>query len=473
MVLSFRIFQLAQLLILIDAGYVLPNACSPVEIQCVGEGATCKGDQKSLKTICNGNLFSICRICGKEDLTCHSGICLKNIGSKGDACRDPPTDHVKCAGDLECRGGRCQEPDEDEDEKLLGRGEKCDPYEDNCIKTLMCDINQKCSAPVCISGNERCQNAENGAEYKLLQESYCEDRPGCTWVGANSDFIMDDSTRVNRCVNSNDCHFGEYCNNNRCLEAIEVGKRLNAPCVADSVLGDDQCGYGMMCTEKNPFEVHSKYKTLVCKWGQERTLMGPFDKVEGERCRQHYECGRDLLCTANSCSKAYTMHAGEGCHSSTECGTGMVCSCPNNGDRNGGRERCIVNSAYQTHNKDIDDFNNIFKPLVNCINKNKCKLKRCIRQNCEDLYDKWDKRDEHNDGRGLCMAKKGDEAYIQQAGYEGVPTVSNSRLNNVVKKATDWEITGIFFIVVTLCCLIAFGYFFKTQRSSEGGTTQT
>lgn len=461
MVLSLRIFQFAQLLILIDAGRIVPDACSPVKIECVGEGQTCLGDQSSSSNICDGSDFSICRICGNEDLSCHAGLCMKKIGSKNDLC-SMQNYHVACAGDLECRSGRCQEPAESPEDKQLGRGEKCDIYDDLCIDTLMCDINQKCSAPVCkrpAGSDERCKS---GVQYKLLEKNYCEDQ-GCEWVGIDSDFIIDDSTRLSTCSVSNDCHFGEYCNSGVCLPAVEIGKRLYAPCVSKNSIGNDQCGSGFICTDKNRFESEPDRKALVCKWA-----VGPFDKVEGEKCSSSNDCGRDMLCTSQTCSKAYTVHTGQGCYDSGECGTGMTCSCPEFGDENGGRKRCTVSSGYQTHNKQIDDFNNIYKPYISCITKNKCKLPRCIQKNCEDLRTKWSER---NVASGMCKAKSGNDAYIQAASYEGVPGRSESGLDALVKKGTDWEIVGIFFIIMCLICASVGGILFKNGRNVEGGQT--
>merc|ERR1719189_1204564 len=167
-----RIFQLAQILVLIDAGPITPDACSPVKIQCVGEGEECVYDQEQVESnpgLCNGGTLSICRVCESDELSCHSGYCLKKIGIEGDRC-SLQSEHVECKKGFQCTSGICREIPPPEETILLGRGEKCNPYDDKCIKTLMSDVNEKCSLPACKArnSNERCQI--NGVEGVALHE---------------------------------------------------------------------------------------------------------------------------------------------------------------------------------------------------------------------------------------------------------------------------------------------------------------
>jgi len=379
MPLSFRVFQIILSVVLVNAGEIVPDACSATQIVCVSEGNACYADYRT-KSRCSSTAMSRCLVCGSPDMTCHAGYCIKHIGAIGQACTaagDGMTaDHIACKAGLECIGNICKSvPISTYTE--LSRGESCNFKDDHCTQHLMCDITNKCAWPVCrINTNPPCTG-------QVTKET-CEAK-NCFWEGANTNFKPGNSARLYVCDGPKDCHFGEYCDtqNRVCLPSIPIGQRLGATCVSQDGVGDEQCGWGMICVPKNALETDPGYQILVCKW-----ITGPFEAQEGERCQKSNDCGRSMLCSKTTCMKPNYAHLGEGCDRDTECGRGLECACPLYGDASGGRKRCIIKEAYINHDKDMDTHKQYLK-LYNCANTNKCKLETgaCMAKNCQQFID--------------------------------------------------------------------------------------
>jgi len=393
------VLQIFLLIILVDSLELVPDACSPISIVCVGEGESCLYDQYNGENRCKvfKDFLSVCRVCRDLSLTCHAGYCIKNIGTLGTTCQERkyddddsaasvlPPSNLYCRNGLSCRNSKC-EVQSQTDENLQrameerGRGEACGDENTRCVPNLSCDLSRKCAWPVC-KGSGNCKD-------HTIEETCLADPDNCQWDGPESDFTVSDANRYFYCETLKDCHFGEYCNMNRCLPAIPIGERLGAPCI--NVPG--HCGEGMVCEVENSKETNINFRTQVCKWAkwdnenqiltnQAATYLGK----EGEMCNNNADCGMNLLCDT-TCTKPDEFFVGEGCQSSSECGRGQVCSCPTYGDPNGGRKRCIINTAYTEHNKEIE-IQQKYRNYINCITFNKCNLERCKQQHCKELYE--------------------------------------------------------------------------------------
>eukprot|EP00463_Aulacantha_scolymantha_P000779 TRINITY_DN1505_c0_g1_i1.p1 TRINITY_DN1505_c0_g1~~TRINITY_DN1505_c0_g1_i1.p1 ORF type:complete len:158 (+),score=40.09 TRINITY_DN1505_c0_g1_i1:336-809(+) len=152
------------------------------------------------------------------------------------------------------------------------------------------------------------------------------------------------------CEGELDCPFGQYCDQprRRCLPSIPLGQRLEANCVGKGTIGDEQCGLGMKCLEDNPLEKDEKLKRFVCKWESGG------GNQEGERCERGGDCVKGTVCstlfrpeTWGACIAPDYAHLGEGCDGDSDCGRGLLCQCPEYGDANGGRKRCVVNPLFK------------------------------------------------------------------------------------------------------------------------------
>jgi len=374
MVLSVLTLPIVLLITLVESGNIVPDACSPVKVVCVGEGESCLYDQYDHSCEGKGNTYSTCPVCSSSDLTCHNGFCIRHIGKVGDVCSASgmTSNRIRCKPPLECVGSRCAEIDSRQTRLARGRGEECDPVDDLCQSTLQCDINHKCAWPVCKRNNRIC----NG----FVEQEGCEEE-GCTWTHPEDNFMSDNSNRRLTCGSIGDCPWGQYCDNMLCLDSIPIGQRLYAPCVDDNTVGDRQCGHGMSCEVKNEFEEpgHSTFQDRVCKFTR------PFNVAEGERCVNSNYCGKGMICSNSVCSRPDRSRVGEGCNSDNECGRGMLCRCPDFGDASGGRKRCIVDPVYAAHDRLVDREYKYTRPWENCKNTKKCNSPACEQKHCLHL----------------------------------------------------------------------------------------
>lgn len=395
--------QIILLTPFVNANILLPDQCSPTKIVCVGEGQSCMFDQINGASECRNDQMSICRVCRDFDLTCHAGICIRNIGEENDDCQARRNDdsdgsssvmtaeHLMCRDGLSCVEGKCsldsaQDIRDKEDQIPRGRGEQCDPdlEDDPCMGNLACDLSRKCAWPVCRQTNEEI------CRYLIEETCIAE---GCVWDGPEKDFIVDDANRFYRCRGQSDCHFGKYCDTavSMCLPAIPIGQRLNAACLGGSgTLGSDQCGLGMSCSVQNPLESNPIFKHHVCMWESpfSNGNIARYNHREGERCQSDSDCGKNMLCSGSVCSGADTTHDGEGCSSDNECGRGMICICPLSGD--GGRKRCSKSWNYMGQNIQMEG-QLVYQKWINCVTTHKCLLVNgwCSKKHCERQHDQY------------------------------------------------------------------------------------
>jgi len=105
-----------------------------------------------------------------------------------------------------------------------------------------------------------------------------------------------------------------------------------------------------------------------------------YSRKVGEPCKQDADCENldgYVSCSSGVCSKPDLYHLGEGCGSDSECGRDLQCECPNYGDTNGGRSRCVVPGIGQS--LDLQAYADYqigsrskYKQLISCTTQKKC-----------------------------------------------------------------------------------------------------
>jgi len=248
------LLHIIQLMILVDAGLVVPDACSTTKVVCVGEGQPCLYDQGDSSNVCNNPLISHCRVCANEGLRCYSGSCIRLLKGEGGSCSTSSSSRNGCRKGLTCSGSRCIDTKAIKPTPSFSRGEMCEPLDDKCIVTLQCDMNRRCAWPFCTtSAGFRCSEGYDQTTCEMMTSSGQQ----CIWRGIDTNFVMDNSVSTYSCSNEFNCLFGDYCaplsvgaTRRTCLSGVRYGGRLGATCRSENAIDMNNVGREWIAVKK-------------------------------------------------------------------------------------------------------------------------------------------------------------------------------------------------------------------------------